>query len=217
MTRALPETASIADAQPDGRLVAPSAANNMGPICSVLKDIAPKSGRAVELASGTGQHCVAFANSCPNLTWVPTDIDADRLASIGIYVSEAQLPNLTLPVRLDATQIGWSETTGNLDLIVLVNLLHLISEDEAQVAVREAAQALAPNGVFLLYGPFMRGGELTSQGDERFHESLVSTDPEIGYKDDFDVIDWAMDAGLDVAHVLEMPANNLSLVFRKPE
>ncbi len=63
----------------------------------------------------------------------------------------------------------------------------------------------------------MRGGELTSQGDERFHESLVSTDPEIGYKDDFDVIDWAMDAGLDVAHVLEMPANNLSLVFRKPE
>ncbi|MGB7318818.1 MAG: DUF938 domain-containing protein [Planktotalea sp.] len=217
MSRQLPKTASIAEVQSDGRLVAPSAANNTRPICQVLRDVAPKFGRALELASGTGQHCVAFANACPNLTWVPTDIDEDRIASIGIYVSEAQLPNLTLPVRLDATQKGWSNTTGKLDLIVLVNLLHLISEAEAQTVVREAAAALAPNGVFLLYGPFMRGGELTSEGDMRFHESLVSTDSEIGYKDDFDVIDWVVDAGLDVAHVLEMPANNLSLVFRKSE
>lgn len=217
MSRQLPTTASIAEAQSDGRLIAPSAANNSAPLCAVLRDVAPKEGRALEIASGTGQHCVAFARACPNLTWVPTDIDAERLASIGIYVSEAQLPNLTLPVRLDATQAGWSHTTGKLDLIVLVNLLHLVSEDEAQVILSEAAQALAPGSVFLLYGPFQRSGELTSQGDMRFHESLVNTDPEIGYKDDFDVIEWAMDAGLDMAHVLEMPANNLSLVFRKPE
>ena len=203
--------------QSDGRLVAASASNNTGPICKVLREVAPRGGRALELASGTGQHCVAFASSCPNLTWVPTDIDEDRLASIGIYVSEAQLPNLTLPVYLDATKDGWSQTTGQLDLIVLVNLLHLISQSEAQTVLREAAKALAPGGVFLLYGPFQRSGELTSEGDVRFHKGLISTDPDIGYKDDFDVIEWAVEAGLDVAHVLEMPANNLSLVFRKPE
>lgn len=217
MSRTLPPTASIAEPEEDGRLFAPSAANNMAAICRVLRDVAPKSGRAVELASGTGQHSVAFARSCPGLTWVPTDVDEDRLTSIGIYVSEAQLENLTLPVRLDATKAGWNQTTGPLDLIVLVNLLHLISEAEARTLIIETARALAPGGVFLLYGPFMRGGELTSEGDVRFHESLIGADAEIGYKDDFDVIDWADEAGLDVAHVLEMPANNLSLVFRKPE
>lgn len=217
MNRPLPPTASTVEPEEDGRLFAPSAAKNAAAICHVLRDVAPRAGRAVELASGTGQHCVSFARSCPGLTWVPTDIDAERLASIAIYVSEAQLENLTLPVRLNAVQKGWSKTTGPLDLIVLVNLLHLVSQGEAQTLIQEAAQALAPNGVFVIYGPFMRGGVLTSKGDERFHESLVSTDPQIGYKDDFDVIDWALDAGLDMAHVLEMPANNLSLVLRKPE
>ena len=217
MTRHLPPTANIAEQMQDGLLVAPSASNNMGLISQVLRDIAPKQGRAVELASGTGQHCVAFAKTCPALTWVPTDIDNARLASIGIYVSEAQLDNLTLPVRLDATQAGWSTSTGPLDMIVLVNLLHLISEAEARIVINEVAKALAPSGVFLLYGPFMRGGELTSEGDERFHENLVNTDAEIGYKDDFDVIEWAQTAGLNAAQILEMPANNLSLVFSKPE
>lgn len=217
MTTPLPSTANVAETLPDGRLIAPSAIKNVGLISQVLRDVAPKSGRAIELASGTGQHCVAFAKACPNLIWVPTDIDDERLASIGIYVSEAQLENLTLPVHLDATRLGWHQTTGPLDLIVLVNLLHLIPEQATQTLITEVASALAPGGVFLLYGPFMRGGELTSQGDMRFHESLISTNADIGYKDDFDVIDWAQGAGLEVAHVLEMPANNLSLVFRKPE
>lgn len=217
MSRTLPSTASVAERAEDGRLVADSATRNAAPLCQVLRDIAPKQGRALELASGTGQHCVAFAQACPGLTWVPTDIDEDRLASIAIYVSEAQLDNLTLPVYLSATEAGWSKTTGSVDLIVLSNLVHLISEDEAETLVSEAGKALAKGGVFLLYGPFMRGGELTSQGDVEFHESLTNADPEIGYKDDFDVIDWAQDAGLEISHMLEMPANNLCLVFSKPE
>lgn len=217
MRPALPDTANIADTLEDGRLFAPSAARNTAQICTVLRDVAPRSGRALELASGTGQHALAFARACPGLTWVPTDMDPARLRSIGIYVSEAQLENLTLPVPLDAAKEGWSKTTGPLDLIVLVNLMHLISAPEAQTLVREVALALKAGGTFMLYGPFMRSDELTSEGDARFHESLVSTDANIGYKDDFDVIDWAVEAGLDVAHVLEMPANNLSFVFCKPE
>lgn len=217
MSRQLPPTASVAEQLQDGRLMAPSAANNAIPLCNVLREVAPTTGRALEIASGTGQHSVAFAKACPGLTWVPTDIDEDRLTSIGIYVSEAQLENLTLPVFLNATKQGWSQTTGKVDLVVLVNLLHLISDTEAKTVITETAQALASGGVFLLYGPFMRGGELTSEGDTRFHESLVHSDPDIGYKDDFDVLDWAMSAGLEIAHMLEMPANNLSLVFRKPE
>lgn len=216
MSRTLPPTASVAERMEDGRLYAASAANNTGPISAVLRDIAPREGRALELASGTGQHVIAFARTCPGLIWVPTDVDDTRLASIGTYVTEAQLGNLSLPMRLDATTAGWSQTTGPVDLIVLSNLLHLISEAEAQTLVREAAQALAAGGKFVIYGPFMRAGELTSDGDARFHAELTASDPEIGYKDDFDVIDWAGQAGLDIAHLLEMPANNLCLVLSKP-
>lgn len=217
MSQQFSATANVTEPIEDGRLVSPSVARNIIPLRQVLRNIAPREGRAIEIASGTGQHCVAFAASCPNLMWVPTDIDDERLASISIYVSEAQLPNLTLPVRLNATQPGWSQTTGPVDLIVLANLLHLISDAEAKIVLSEIAQALAPSGVFLLYGPFMREGALTSEGDKRFHESLISTDPEIGYKDEGAVIEWARDLGLDVSDIIEMPANNLSLVFRKPE
>ncbi|WP_273509401.1 DUF938 domain-containing protein [Planktotalea frisia] len=213
----LPPTASIAEQMDDGRLVAPSASKNANALCQVLRDFAPKTGRAVELASGTGQHCVAFAKACPNLIWVPTDIDEARLASIAIYVSDAQLENLTLPVKLDATKAGWSASTGKLNLIVLVNLLHLISAEHARTAMDEVSQALAPGGMFLLYGPFKREGALISEGDARFHESLINADREIGYKDDTEILNWACDSGLVVDQILEMPANNLSFVIRKPE
>lgn len=208
---------SFAEQLQDGRLVAPSAEKNVAPLCQVLRDFSPKQGRALELASGTGQHCVGFAKSCPNLIWVPTDIDEDRLSSIAIYVSEAQLENLTLPVHLDATQAGWSAQTGAVNLVVLVNLLHLISAENAQTLIGEVGKALAPGGMFLLYGPFMRDGALTSEGDARFHESLISLDPMIGYKDDADLQLWVQNAGLFVDQVLEMPANNLCFVIRKPE
>lgn len=213
----LPATASIAEQMDDGRLVAPSAEKNMNALCQVLRDFAPKAGRAIELASGTGQHCVAFAKVCPNLIWVPTDIDDARLASIAIYVSEAQLDNLTLPVKLDASAPSWSASTGPLNIIVLVNLLHLITADAARTLIQEVAQALAPGGMFLLYGPFKRDGALTSDGDTRFHESLITADSKIGYKDDTDILTWVNQSGLAVSEILEMPANNLSFVIRKPE
>jgi hypothetical protein len=82
--------------------------------------------------------------------------------------------------------------------------------------IGESAAALAPGGRLVVYGPFMRAGELTSDGDARFHASLVAQDPEIGYKDDFDVLDMAVEAGLSVAEVVEMPSNNLALVLEKP-
>lgn len=211
----LPPTASVAHMGEDGRMIAPSAARNAPVLCQVLRDVAPKQGRALELASGTGQHVIAFARTCPGLTWVPTDIDDTRLASIQAHVQLEQLTNLTLPLPLDATKSGWSATTGPIDLIVLVNLLHLISTDAAKTVIAEIAKALAPGGTALIYGPFMRGGELTSQGDESFHSELIAADPDIGYKDDFDVIDWAHSHGLETSHVLEMPANNLAFVFTR--
>lgn len=212
--RPVPGAASVATPQ-DGKLFAPAAARNAGAIGELLHSVAPDEGRALELASGTGQHVVAHAARLPGLTWQPTEVDAARRDSIRAYIQEAGLDNILPPVALDATAPGWAAQYGGQDLIVLVNLLHLVSEAEAKCLITEAAAALAPGGRFVIYGPFTRGGALTSEGDRSFDAALRAHDPETGYKDDFDVIDWLHDAGLELLQAVEMPANNLALAAEK--
>lgn len=207
---------SVAHSGPDGRLHAPAAERNAPAILSLLKHHGPQSGCVLELASGTGQHAVTFAAALPGLDWCPSEVDEVRLASIRIWAAEAGLSNLRDPIRLDATAPGWGRVHHGQDMILLVNLLHLIPENAAKTLVTEAAQALAPGGRLMLYGPFLRDGETTSEGDARFHHSLTAQDPAIGYKDDFDVIDWVHTAGLTLVDVVEMPANNLAIVARAP-
>jgi SAM-dependent methyltransferase len=211
----LPDSASVARPGEGGKLFAPSAERNAGPICDLVERHAPPQGRALELASGTGQHAVALARRMPGLDWQPSEIDDARRASIRAWAAEAGLPNLRAPVELDASTPGWADTHGPADLILLVNLLHLIPERQARAIVTEAGRALAPGGTFILYGPFMRGGELTSEGDRTFHASIKGQDPAIGYKDDFDVVDWLHGAGLSLDALVEMPANNLAFVARR--
>lgn len=215
MTRRLPaDLASVAAAAGGAKLHAPSAERNAAFIADLLGQTAPRTGIALELASGTGQHVVAFAARLPGLTWHPTDLDPERLASIAAYRAEAGLPNIEAPVALNATAPGWGAAWA-VDLVVLVNLLHLIGTNEARTLIAEAARALNRDGRLVIYGPFLRAGELTSDGDRGFHERLVAADPDIGYKDDFDVMDWMQEAGLEIAEVVEMPANNLAIVARR--
>ena len=211
-SRKLPPTASVTIPGDGAKLVAPAAVRNANAIGDLLAEVAPKSGHAMELASGTGQHITAFAAQFPDLHWQPTEVNAARRASIDAHVAEAGLSNLSPALPLDACAPGWGAAHVGQDLILLVNLLHLISTPEATRLIHEAATALAPGGRFVIYGPFMRGGELTSEGDAAFHASLTAQDPLIGYKDDFDVLDLLEAAGLEIVQVIEMPANNLALV-----
>lgn len=211
----LPDSASVATPGPDGRLFAPSAARNAQAIADLVAAHAPDMGRALELAAGTGEHAVTLARRLPGLDWQPTDIDAARRRSIDAHAALADLSNLRPAMPLDATAPGWGSAHQGQDLIVLVNLLHLISPPEAHTLIAEAATALAPGGRLVLYGPFLRDGETTSPGDAEFHASLTAQDPDIGYKDDWDVIDWIHGNFLDLAQVVEMPANNLAIVARK--
>ena len=216
MTRrlTLPDSPATASADSDGRMFAPSAARNMGPICDLVAMHAPATGRALEIASGTGEHVAALARRLPGVHWQPSDIDAARRRSVDAHA--AGLGNVVPAVALDACAPGWGAGMAGQDLIVLVNLLHLIPTPAARVLVAEAALALAPGGLFILYGPFLRDGETTSEGDAAFHASLRAQDPAIGYKDDWDVIDWLHGAFLDLVQVVEMPANNLAFVARRP-
>lgn len=211
----LPDTASVATPSGDGRMFAPSAARNVHDIATLVAHHAPAKGRALELASGTGEHVVIFAHRMPDLDWQPSDIDPARRASVDAHAAVANLPNLRPAIALDATVAGWSDTHGGQDLIVLVNLLHLISRSEAKTLIAEASDALVTGGLLVLYGPFLRDGETTSQGDASFHASLIAQDPDIGYKDDWDIIDWIQSKRLALVQVMEMPANNMAFVARR--
>lgn len=215
MTGKLPPTASVAVPAAGVKLYAPAAERNVDALCNMLRVHAPKTGRALEIASGTGQHIVAFAATLPDLHWQPSEPDTARRASIDAYVAEAGLTNVAPAIALDATQPGWHRAHADLDLILLANLLHLIPDVAVQRLMTEAASALAQGGVLMLYGPFRRDGALTSPGDITFDAELRAADPAIGYKDTIDMASWLGDVGLSPSDPVEMPANNLVIIARK--
>ena len=212
----LPDSASVATPDEGGKLFAPSAARNVTPLVDALQKIAPNKGAALEIASGTGQHVAAYARAFPQLNWHPTEIAPERIASIEAYLTEAALPNVAQPQILDATSPKWSDGIRSFEFVLLSNLLHLISRPEANILLSEAAKALAPSGTLAIYGPFSRNGTLVSAGDQDFDASLRAQDPEIGYKSDTDVLAIGQTHGLQSKEPIEMPANNLMLVWQKP-
>lgn len=208
-----PVVHSNADALGDGRLSAPSARRNIGPIVEALRAHVPAHGRVLEIASGTGQHAVACARAFPGLDWQPTDITPERLASIDAWRAAEGIENMRVAQWLDATAPDWQVAPA--DLVVIVNLMHLIPEPDAANVIRGAARALKPGGRLFLYGPFRTNGTFRSEGDAAFDARLRAADPEIGYKD----LEWiearAETAGLARCALTEMPASNLALTWEK--
>ena len=212
----LPETASVANYESDGRLNAPSAIRNAEPIVELVKKTVIKSGNALEIASGTGQHVVKLASALPHLNWQPSDVDEARIKSIRCWSNDQHLTNLKPPCLLDATTKGWATEHYGQDFILLVNLLHLISTKETKILVKEMSKALASNGLSIIYGPFMRSGKLISKNDMEFHRSLINADPDLGYKNDVDMLNLFGEEGLVHLSTEKMPANNLAFILQKP-
>ncbi len=210
----LPDTAPSSHALPDGRLSAPSAERNAAPIFERLADYVPDCGMVLELASGTGQHIAALARMYPDVAWQPSDASGDRMDSITAWRAHTGAGNLRDPVLLDASGV-WPKLP-DLRLVYVVNLFHLIPQKDAVAVIRGAAGALAAGGHFFVYGPFRTDGAFRSEGDAKFHASLNAQNPLIGYKD----LEWMeaelCAAGLSLAAVHEMPANNLVIVAQRP-
>ena len=211
----LPDTASVVNSKDGERLFSASAERNSAPIINVVKRIAPNSGEALEIASGTGQHIAKLTLTLPNLSWSPSEVEPERLKSISAWIEEENLLNIKPPIHLDATEPGWAESLPQYDFILLVNLLHLISWNETKTLISELSKSLKKNGVVFIYGPFLRNGRLTSEGDKIFHNSLVQTDPDIGYKNDSDMLTLFSNSSLSHLETVIMPANNLAFVLQK--
>jgi SAM-dependent methyltransferase len=191
---------------------APATARNRDPILEVLRRWLPPQGLVLEIAAGTGEHAVYFAGRLPALTWQPTDVSEAALASIAAWRREAGPANLLAPLRLDVCQ-PWP--VGRADAIFCANMIHIAPWRCAQGLMAGAGTTLRPGGVLILYGPFRIGGEHTAPSNAAFDADLRARAPEWGVRDLEAVAALAQAAGLDHVDTIPMPANNLSVVWRR--
>ena len=190
----------------------PAAARNRQPILDVLRARLPEGARVLEIASGSGEHAVWFAEALQGVSWRPSDPSAEALGSIAARRSAAGLPNLHEPVRLDAADpSAWIGQTA--DAVVCINMIHIAPWAAAEGLMAGAARLLAVGGVLILYGPYCEGGRHTAPSNAAFDESLKARDPAWGVRDLEAVTALAAGRGLDLAERIDMPANNLCLVF----
>lgn len=192
---------------------APAAARNRAPILQVLRDILPASALVLEIASGTGEHAVWFSSALRATTWQPTDRDPEALQSIAAWREAMGLPNVLPPLPLDAAADAWPVFRA--DAVVAINMIHIAPWAATQGLFAGAARVLGPGGLLFLYGPFREKGEHTSAGNAAFDANLRAQDPSWGIRDIDDITALARLHGFDPPERIAMPANNLSVIFRR--
>ena len=192
---------------------APATARNREPILAVLREILPSQGTVLEIASGTGEHAVHFAAGLDHLTWQPSDPDAEARRSIAAHAASGRLANVRPPLELDASAAVWPITHA--DAIVSINMIHIAPWTAAEGLMAGAERLLAPGRPLFLYGPYREGDRALAPTNAAFDTSLKSRDPAWGLRELDDVTALARRHGLSLERRIEMPANNLSLVFRR--
>ena len=190
-----------------------AAERNAEPILAVLRERLPPGGRVLEIASGTGQHAVHFAQALSELSWQPSDTEGEALSTIRTRVGRAELPNLAAPVELDVRAPDWPVTAA--DAIVCANLLHISPWEATEGLVAGAGRLLPSGGLLMVYGPFRRDGQHTAESNARFDAQLRARDDRWGIRDIKEVAECAAAHGLQHEETIAMPANNHILVFRR--
>jgi hypothetical protein len=196
------------------KLASPAADRNKDPILSVLKTLLPAAGAVLEIASGSGQHVVHFARMLPHLRWLPSDPNAEARRSIEAWLASEQLPNVEPPIALDVLDRPWP-VDGPFDAIVCINLVHISPWPVTAALFAGAREQLTDAGVVYLYGPYKEQGRHTAPSNEAFDRALRAQNPAWGVRNLEDVIETATDAGFEHVATVAMPANNLSVGFRR--
>ncbi len=197
----------------DPRRFAPATQRNRDPILAVLRRVLPPTGTVLEVASGSGEHAVYFAAQLPALTWQPSDDDATARASIAAWVAQEALGNVLPPVALDASAEAWP--VARVDAVLCCNMVHISPWSSCEGLMRGAGRALPAGGVLVMYGPFRVGGMDTAPSNAAFDADLRRRDARWGVRDLEAVVEEARGRGLDHVETVSMPANNLTVVFRR--
>ncbi|TAD88681.1 MAG: DUF938 domain-containing protein [Alphaproteobacteria bacterium] len=197
----------------DPRLYAPAVQRNREPLRDVLAEVLPASGLVLEVASGTGEHAVFFAEAFPGLTFQPTDADAEARASIDAWVALTGQGNLRPALALDAAAAEWPITAA--DAVMCINMIHIAPWAACLGLMAGAARCLSPSSPLILYGPYRRDGQHTAPSNVEFDRSLKARNSAWGVRDLEAVAAAAAAVGFAPPIITAMPANNFTLVFRR--
>lgn len=206
---------------PDERRYAPATQRNRAPILEILSRVLPDSGRVLEIASGTGEHAAWFAPRLQPRIWQPSDPDAEMRASIAAHAAHAGAPNLRPPLALDVTAPDWPQAVAAisddppLQAILAINMIHIAPWGAAEGLMAGAEHLLPAGGTLFLYGPFSIGGKHTAPSNEAFDRMLRAQNPAWGVRDREAVTTIATTHGFALREQVDMPANNLSLIFER--
>jgi len=203
---------------PQGALNSPAAQRNAADIVARLSAHLPVSARVLEIASGSGQHAVAAATALPGLTWQPSDPSPEARASIDLWVSELGLGQIGRSLDLDMLRPETWEMAGTVpryDAMVCINMVHISPWSATQGLMQLAEQTLPLGGILYLYGPYREAETPLAPSNAAFDESLKSRNPDWGLRDRAKVETLAQSHGLRLTLRVPMPANNLSLIFRR--
>lgn len=197
----------------DDRRSAPAALRNREPIADVLRDWLPERGTVLEIASGTGEHSVHFAERFPGLLWQPSDPDPQARASVEAWRLASGLGNLRSPLALDASSPDWP--IDRADAIININMVHISPWESALGLLEGAARLLPPGGPLILYGPWLCDNVATAPSNLAFDRDLKSRDPRWGLRRIEDFTAEARARGLALEDRRSMPANNLMLLLKR--
>lgn len=192
---------------------APAAARNRDPIADVLANELPDGGTVLELASGTGEHVICFAERFPNLQWQPSDPDADARSSIAAWSAEAGLANIAPPLELDASATDWP--VDHADAILCINMVHISPIAATEGLLRAAGRILPKGAPLILYGPYFEEDVETVESNIAFDGWLKQRNPKWGLRSAEWLDEIAGEQGLVRVRRVAMPANNIMLVYRK--
>lgn len=204
---------AMAESSFDAARTSAAARRNREPILQALLPELPQAGLVLEVASGTGEHIVHFATARPDLQWQPTDPSPEARASTASWVGESDTPHILPPIDLDVQAEVWPLVRA--DAVICINMLHIAPWEATVGLMRGAAALLSAGGLLFVYGPFLREGIVTADSNLAFDAELQRRDARWGLRQVEDVAACAEAQGLALQRVVEMPANNLSLVFRK--
>lgn len=189
-----------------------SCENNKKPILAVLRRHLPHRKALLEIAGGTGQHAVFFADAFPALHWQSSDL-ADNVDSLNRRLLAAALPNLPPAIPLDVNQVEWLGTP--VDAIFTANSLHIMSSASVERFFQGVGRTLLPDGLLLVYGPFKYQNEFTTDSNARFDLWLKDRNPQSGVRDFEWVNALARAQGLELLEDNALPANNQLLVWHR--
>lgn len=192
---------------------APAALRNREPILEVLRAALPNHGLVLEIASGTGEHVTYFAEAMPDLEWQPSDPQADARASIAAWTEAKALTNVRAPLELDVHHRPWP--VDDVAAILCINMVHISPWSATEALMAESAGLLPTGGLLYLYGPYVQADVSSAQSNIAFDASLRQRNPDWGLRNLEVVIGVAAASGLMLDKVVEMPANNLSVLFRR--